>query len=94
MVFTTDDQDEMAQNVLNVVLSKIRQLPISDRSLVVIASVEAIAWIAAVETTTHCRNNGLDRTAARERIDEYAMLFVSNADRSLPEKIALNQRSG
>lgn len=76
---------EMVRDVMDAVLTKLPNIPAADRSLVVIASLEAIASIAAEEATFHCKEKGKDRTGAIDRIDKYASLFVANADRALPE---------
>ncbi|MBL4789206.1 MAG: hypothetical protein JKY60_09210 [Kordiimonadaceae bacterium] len=71
--------------VVSVVLSKIDKLPTADRSLVVIASIEAISWIAAKDVASHIRMKGYGSEEAEERCKTYVDLFELNLRRALPE---------
>ncbi len=73
----------LVQEVVETLLSKFEKLPKTDRQVVVIASIEAIAWIAAMESRSFCKKNDLNSEAAMDRIEEYALLFAHNATHEL-----------
>jgi len=79
------DYSHLAEEIVELVLSKIHRLPKDDPNLVVIAAVEAIAWIAAAETNNHCREHEKDSDAAMERIAEYTRLFTNRVQHDLAE---------
>jgi len=76
---------EYMYEVVSVILSKIDKLPTSDRSLVVIAAIEAISWIAAKDVASHIRLTGYGSEEAEERCKIYVELFEVNLRRALPE---------
>jgi hypothetical protein len=77
------DHSPLVQEVVDTLLSKFEKLPHTDRQVVIIASIEAIAWIAAMESASHCKKKGLNSEHAMERIEDYAVLFANNAIRDL-----------
>lgn len=79
------EYSQLAEEIVELVLSKVHRLPKEENSLVVIAAIEAIAWIAATETNNHCREKGKDSDAAMERAEEYSKLFASRVHHDLAE---------
>ena len=66
----------VVQGILDVLLAKFEQLPIDDRDLAIVASIEAVAWIAAIEAEVYSAEPGRTRKDAHERFADYNYLFT------------------
>ncbi|MBV1900766.1 MAG: hypothetical protein KUG56_03740 [Kordiimonadaceae bacterium] len=66
----------LVQEILDTLLLKFEELPIDDRNLIVIASIEAIAWIAAMECETFAENSIEEAGTAHRRFADYNYLFT------------------
>lgn len=80
-----DEQKELIEEVLNALKEKFATLPITNRNILAIATVEAAAMIAAVESDTHGQLVGYGRPEVEDRIQEYVDIFRINALRSLAD---------
>lgn len=85
MASQRNEYSHLAEEIVELVLSKIHRLPKEDPNLVVIAAVEAIAWIAATETNNYCRENNEDGEKAMERVAEYSRVFAARAQCDLTQ---------
>lgn len=71
------EHSPLVKELVDVMLSKFEQQPAIDRSLVVIASIEATAWIASMESISHCKRHGLGPKEHRERFGQYCQAFAT-----------------
>lgn len=67
----------LVQEIVDVLLEKFERLPVVDRNTVVIASVEAVAWLAAMEVESCKAKKELTDADARKRFEEYIKLFAT-----------------
>lgn len=79
----TSEQSFLAQEVISLFTSKVDKLPIVDPNLIVMAAIEAVAWISAEESTAHAKMNLRGKDAAANRVDEYTRLFKQCALKDL-----------
>lgn len=79
------EQSFLAQEVVSIFISKVDKLPIVDPNLIVIAAVEAVAWIAAEESAANAKMNLRGKDVAANRVDEYARLFKQRALKDLAQ---------
>ncbi|MBL4835938.1 MAG: hypothetical protein JKY34_00045 [Kordiimonadaceae bacterium] len=66
----------VVQDILDILLTKFEELPIDDRDLAVVACIEAIAWIAAMEAGAYAAESGKTRKDAHDRFGDYNYLFT------------------
>lgn len=76
-------QIEYVQEIVDAVIEKVERLPVEDRNLVLIASIEAIASIAAMESMAHSEGSSDDTAAASSRVAHYVNLFAASAEQNL-----------
>ena len=69
------EHSPLVKELVDTLLSKFEKMPTVDRNLVVIASIEATAWIATMESISYCNRNGLNKETMRERFEEYCKIF-------------------
>jgi len=80
------DVDEWIKEVRHTVISQLSRLPRDDRDLVMIASIEAVAKIAAMEASKHSQDNGFSGEVTRSRINDYARIFAESSRPKKPEQ--------
>ena len=83
------EQSQLVKQVISMLLTQFKNFPNVERSYIVIASIEALAWISAMETVSHCKEANEGPEEAKARILQYSQLFSSNAARGLPEALQM-----
>ncbi len=73
------EHEELVSEVLDALTGKFQKLPVVNRNILAIATVEAAAMVVATEVDLHGRILGYDREDAMGRIQEYASLLFRNA---------------
>lgn len=73
------EHEELASEVLHALTEKFKTLPIVDRNILAIATVEAAALIVATEVADHIKATDGESEDALGRIQEYASLLFRNA---------------
>ena len=66
----------IVQEILDTLLLKFEELPIDDRNLIVIATIEAIAWISAMEAVAYAEKSDNEDETAHSRFADYNYLFT------------------
>jgi hypothetical protein len=79
------EKSYLAQEMMMMLKFKVDQLPLLDPNLVVMAALEAAAWIAAEESAAHAKLTLGDSVSAMDRLDDYAKLFSRRAMRDLSD---------
>ncbi|PCI59612.1 MAG: hypothetical protein COB37_11240 [Kordiimonadales bacterium] len=83
------EQSKLVKQVTGMLLTQFKNFPNVERSYIIIASIEALAWISAMETVSHCKEVNEGPEEAKARILHYSQLFSSNAARGLPEALQM-----
>ena len=83
------EQSKLVKQVVSMLLTQFKNFPKVERSYIVIASIEALAWISAMETVSHCKEAKEGPEEANARIRQYSELFSSNAARGLPDVLQM-----
>ena len=87
MAFDSNNRSELVEEVVETLLTKFQTLPTVDRSLIVIASIEAIAWLASMESVSHCKKLGENDEHLQDRMNEYKKVFATCCDQSTPKSL-------
>lgn len=73
------EHEELVSEVLDALTEKFKKLPVVNRNILAIATVEAAAMIVATEVNMHAKILGYDKEDAMGRIQEYTSLLFRNA---------------
>ena len=75
----------LVQDMVDMLLSKFESLSREDRQMMAIATIEAAAWIAAMESTSYSKRRGLGIEGATKRLNDYQALFECEGQRDLDQ---------
>ena len=75
----SDEERVLVEDVLSALTDKFSSLPVMNRNLLAIATVEAAAVVVAVEAESHAELLGYERAEIEDRIEEYIAIFRSYA---------------
>ena len=71
------DQSILVEEIVSHLLEKFERLPTNNKSLIAIATIEATAWIIAVEVVTHAKTHNCEPEDLEDRMEKYIGLFGS-----------------
>ena len=71
------DQSSLVEEIVAHLLEKFERLPTENKSLIALATIEATAWIIAMEVVTHAKTHDCKPEDLEDRTDKYAGLFAS-----------------
>ena len=77
------DRSELIQDIMDSLSTRFDRLEKSDKSLIVLASIEAVATFAAMECTDFAVKTGADLADANHRADTYVAVLAANIKRTL-----------
>lgn len=81
-----DEHEDLANEVLDALTEKFKSLPVVDRNILTIATVEAAAMLVATEVERHIEMNEGGSDEALGRIQEYASLLFRSAAIALQDQ--------
>lgn len=73
----------LVQDMVDTLLSKFETLAREERQLMAIATVEAAAWIAAMESTSYAKRRNMGIEGATKRLNDYQALFECESQRDI-----------
>lgn len=78
---------KLVNEIVDLLLSKFEHLPPEERSMIAPATIEAAAWIVAMESTVYCKKNGCNGDEALARAAHFEQMFAAEIERDLAEHL-------
>lgn len=75
----------LVAEIVEHLLEKFKRLPVGNRELIVLSTIEAAAWITAMETRAHVKKTGCDAVETDARTKMYIDLYASILDNEMRE---------
>jgi len=74
------DHRDLVSEIIEHLLEKFKRLPVHNRNLIILATIEATARVTAMETVYYSQKSNCSEDETNSRINEYVALYSSLVD--------------